>query len=836
MTNTSTTERIQPAERVFSPPAIIAAAFLALHVVPLVWRPIPMWGFDFLCYMPTWVQVAFVLLAVLLFVPRFQHLCRTCVTSLPFALWGNGRRVRVTRTLVVVAALAIFVMLSSARHFLGDGYHVLEKLDAKHWHDKYRAPLTYTLIGTLHRLSSTFWETAENTYRVYSYVSGTLYVLLSFPVAAALAKNGLERSIFLAFLLTAGFIQQFFGYVENYALYLPGVLLYLFLGQRTLENRISLYVPALLLGMLVAFHRALTIFGPSLLYLAYRDFRRRNASVPTWKNILATAAGLCCLPISAAVFLALSGVGFEAYITWRGSSEFLPLLEQPGFFAQYRIFSFQHLLDFGNLQLLSAPAAYMALFLVRTCRLGHQAFLTISAAIPLFFTFVAKPNLGAFRDWDVLSLSALPLILCAGTAFVERICDRERLFHASFLICGAAALHTLFWVGVNASAEPAEARFTNQLGILTGQASASGWISLGKFHEQQGNTQAALEANKLALNADSTNAHRWLGVGAILGRMGQTSDAIEHYRRAAELRPDQAAIPFMNLGAAYNDIGQFDKAIEYTRKAIELEPDLASAHLNLGAIYRKAGQHDKAIEHLEKAIELLEKVSALRPAHGAIHVHLGMAYRSTGQNARAIKHLERAHALRPRHTPTLVNLAVACSDEGQNERAIGFLKKAAILEPGLPAVHANIGAVYGRLGEHDTAIRHLQHALELQPENPETYKNLGLIYKAQGRYPQAIEQFEKALELQGDQANAMAYLNIGDAYYQMRKYDEAIPYFRKAIQLNPDHADAHLLLGLSFRALNLGHPAGIYLKKTLEIEPNHPQAAQIGQWLGQIRE
>ena len=274
----------------FQNPAIIAAVFLGLHILLLFWRPNPIWGADLLFYMPAPVQGLFVLLAVLLFIPGLRRQIRAWIAALPFALWGRGRRVWLTRGLVLLVALAAFVTLSSARHFLGDGYHLLEKLEAETWHDMFRAPLTYALVGTLHRVGSTLWETADNTYRVYSYGSGSLYVLLSLPVAAALGKDGLERSILMAFLLTVGYIQQFFGYVENYALYMPGLLLYFFLGLRTLEHRIPLFVPALLLGILIVFHRVLGIFGPSLLYLAYLDYRRRQHSIPTGKNILATAA------------------------------------------------------------------------------------------------------------------------------------------------------------------------------------------------------------------------------------------------------------------------------------------------------------------------------------------------------------------------------------------------------------------------------------------------------------------------------------------------------------------------------------------------------------------
>ena len=793
MRNKPTPESSHGIRQALTVPAVIAAVFLGLHVLPLFWRPSPMWGVDFLVYMPVPVQVAFILLSILLFIPRFRRKIRSTVDVLPFALWGEGRRVWLTRGLLVLVALGAFIVLSSARHFLGDGYHLLEKLEAETWHDMFRAPLTYALVGTLHRAGSTLWQTAENTYRVYSYVSGTLYVLLSFPLAAAIGKNALEKSIILAFLLTVGCLQQFFGYVENYALYLPVLLLYLFLGLRTLEHRMPLFVPAMLLGMLVVFHRVLAIFGPSLLYLAYRDYRLRQESIPTGRNILATAAALCCVPLSAALFLGLSGIGLEAYIGRTGSGEFLPLFEQPGFYAQYRIFSLTHLMDFVDQQLLSAPAACMAIFLVRKSLPGRQTFLAICTVVPLFFTFIAKANIGAFRDWDILSLPALPLTLWAATMLLERIRDGETLFHGAFLICGAAALHTFLWIGVNAGAEPAEARFTNQLGRLTGHARASGWITLGKFHRQQENPSAALEAYKRALDADPTNANRWLSVGGILRELGQSQDAIEHFHRAAELRPDRA-VPYMNLGAAYSDMGQFGKAVEYTTKAIELEPNLATAHANLGQMYNRIGKHDKAISALEKAAEL-------SPNHAETHAYLGTTYREAGQNAMAIRHFEKAVALRPHHIRTLMNLASACGDVGRNDRAIELLKQAVAIQP-------NLAAAFG---------------------------NLGLIYRAQGRYKYAIEHFEKVLDLQSDGGEVETYLIIGGTYQKMGDHEKAIPYFHKAIHLNPNHTNAHLLLGLSYRALKRGDQARVHFEKTLELEPDHPHAAQIRQWLAQTR-
>ncbi len=818
---------IHPPQRAFPLPAAIAAVFLGLHILPLFWRPNPMWGVDFLFYMPMPVQGLSILLFVLLFIPVFRQRIRSCVRKLPITLWDGDRRVWVSRTVVVLVALAAFVALSSARHFLGDGYLLLRKLEADTLQDQSRAPLSFALIRAMHHAGRAFWETAENTYRIYSYASGVLYVLFSFPVAAALGKNKQEKSVVLAVLLTTGYIQQFFGYVENYALYIPGLLLYLLMGLYTLRNRLSLYAPALVLGMLLALHQAFAVFGPSLLFLAHHAWRHRQDASPSWKNTAATVAALCCVLVSTAVLLELSGVGFEEYLGRMGGRNFLPLFAEPGLQSQYRIFSLAHFLDFLNQQLLTAPVACMACVLLRKRDLRHQPFLLIAAVFPLFFTFLARPEIGVFRDWDIFSLPALPLTLWVATALMARNRAREALFHSAFLLCGAAAFHTLFWIGLNASAGPAEARFVHLVNRLTGISAVNGWLTLGKFHRKQNNTDAALHAYKRSIEADSTNANRWILVGAVHREMGHSTDAIEYFKEAVNLRPD-LALPYMNLGAVFSDIGQFDKAIEYTSRAIALQPDLVAAHVNLGTIYRKTGQ-------LEKAIKQLEKAAMLRPKDATIQGHLGSTYRDAGQNAKAIHYLEKAISLRPRHIHTLVNLAIACSDAGQNGRAIELLKKAVALEPGVAAVHMNLGAVYSRIGQHDTGIQYLSRALQLQPDDPMTYQNLGLIYRAQVQYSLAIQNFEKALDLQKGRADAELYLHIGDTYYKMGVREKAISYFQKAIQFDPNHANAHLLLGMTYRALNHVEEARPHFEKVLKLESNHPHAAQIRQWLERNR-
>ncbi len=777
-----------------SRPAIIAAVFLGLHVLPLFWLSGPFWGVDFLVYMPVPVQGAFILLSILLFIPEFRRQARAWVRCLPLSLWGRGRRVWITRILILLIALAAFVTLSSARHFLGDGYLLIQKLKSEALQDRPRAPLTFTVIRTLYSAGAPFWETAENTYRIYSYISGILYVLIAFVAASAIGKTTRDKSIVLAFLLTAGYMQLFFGYAENYALYMPGLLLYLLLGVRTLEDRMPLYAPALLLGVLLALHQAFVVFGPSLFYLAYHDFNKRRGVVRDWKNSVITIAALGCVPLSTTICLGLAGIGFEAYMSRMGGRDFQTLLEEPGIRAQYYTLSFAHAVDFFNQQILAAPAACMACFLLRKKELCHQRFLAICTVVTLFFTFLASTEIGAFRDWDIFSLPALPFTLWAAAAIVRCGRYRQSGSQGALVICGVAALHTTLWIGVNANAVAAETRFVHHLNRLTGMASVNGWLTLGEFHRGQNNIAEALHAYRRSIDADPTNPNRWMTVGIVYREIGRPATAVEYYEKAVELQPD-LPVPYMNLGAAYNDMGQFDRAIEFTTRAIVLDPDLATAHSNLGAMYRKTGQFDKAIEHLERASEL-----------------------------------------QPRDADTQLNLGAVYNDAGQHANAIEAMKNAVALRPDDSVAYGNLGAVYSKIGQFDSGIQYLKRAVELRPDYTQAHKNLGLVYRAQGRYQKAIGHFEKALKLQRENVNAAFYLDIGDTYGKLNEHDKAISYFQKAIQLNPIHANAHLLLGMSYRALNRGDRSRVHFEKTMQLDPDHPQSAQIRQWLGRTDE
>jgi Flp pilus assembly protein TadD len=104
-------------------------------------------------------------------------------------------------------------------------------------------------------------------------------------------------------------------------------------------------------------------------------------------------------------------------------------------------------------------------------------------------------------------------------------------------------------------------------------------------------------------------AHRSLGLA--YHKSGRLKEAIRSYRRALDLRPDDAEVS-NNLGVAYAESGWYKEACESYRQAIRHRPDYTAAHYNLGAAYLV----------LNKKREALEQYSALKTLNAGLANHL----------------------------------------------------------------------------------------------------------------------------------------------------------------------------------------------------------------------
>ena len=151
---------------------------------------------------------------------------------------------RVLHPVLVLFGVGIFLGLRSATALLGDGNLYLNELPLVVEVGAFRvdrAPVVFWLVGQLYRLLLPFGHSPLFAYQLYSYLAGLLYLLLIWPAAHLFAHRITARILVAAFLLTSGFLQIFCGYVETYALLLPGILLYAMSGYGVLQRRLPLW-------------------------------------------------------------------------------------------------------------------------------------------------------------------------------------------------------------------------------------------------------------------------------------------------------------------------------------------------------------------------------------------------------------------------------------------------------------------------------------------------------------------------------------------------------------------------------------------------------------------
>jgi len=127
---------------------------------------------------------------------------------------------------------------------------------------------------------------------------------------------------------------------------------------------------------------------------------------------------------------------------------------------------------------------------------------------------------------------------------------------------------------------------------------------------------------------------------------------------------------WFNLGDTLAKKGRHDEAIASFRRALELRPNDAPGHNDLACELVVIGQPLAAIPLFERAL-------VLRPGYAEVHNNLGNAFRSLGRIAEATAQYEKALAAKPDYPEAHNNLACELSAQGvrsslhrQNERLI----------------------------------------------------------------------------------------------------------------------------------------------------------------------
>jgi tetratricopeptide (TPR) repeat protein len=155
--------------------------------------------------------------------------------------------------------------------------------------------------------------------------------------------------------------------------------------------------------------------------------------------------------------------------------------------------------------------------------------------------------------------------------------------------------------------------------------------------------------------------------------------------------------------------------------------------------------------------------------------------------------------------------------------------------------HNNLGLIYRRRGELELAEKHYKRALEEDPHLDAAYINLAQLYAQQGKKEESFAQFGKAVEVNRANPHPVALANLGVYHFNrgLAQYDEvavrkkelalARAYYRRALSRDQDYAMVHHYLSDLYSLADFNRPdlAAFHLRRTLELDPKQPDAAQL---------
>jgi tetratricopeptide (TPR) repeat protein len=247
---------------------------------------------------------------------------------------------------------------------------------------------------------------------------------------------------------------------------------------------------------------------------------------------------------------------------------------------------------------------------------------------------------------------------------------------------------------------------------------------------------------------DSADSHSRLANQ--LRQFGRADEALTHYRRAAELAPDDARAQ-ADLGQMLLSLHRPAEAIAPGEQAVGLQPDNPILRLILGDALRRSDRLDRAEAAYRAALRL-------RPALAPAHAGLGLLFRARKRIAEALAFFEQAVALDAANVFFWTYLAETHVDLEDFPEAIRCWRRALALEPDRTESLYGLGHALREAGRDAEAEPHLRAAVRHRPDWAAAHVGLGQWHEQRGEAVEAADAYRTAVRCDPSCADAHAHL------------------------------------------------------------------------------
>ena len=135
-------------------------------------------------------------------------------------------------------------------------------------------------------------------------------------------------------------------------------------------------------------------------------------------------------------------------------------------------------------------------------------------------------------------------------------------------------------------------------------ADADDWFDRAVALERE-DANAALEAYRQAIAADSTRLDARINLGRMLHEKRRFTEAVRAYGQALQTCGNDPVLLF-NFGVLLEDMGRKPDAVRAYEGALRGDPEFADCHYNLALLYEKLRKPKEAIRHMAQYRRLVE--------------------------------------------------------------------------------------------------------------------------------------------------------------------------------------------------------------------------------------
>ncbi len=635
-------------------PGIYIAYYLSLVVLlaAAFYPEYRVWGFNHWAYY-TWYfpVIMFVVGAAL---PVITRLLRPVAASEPDEVAverSSSVKFLFISAVLLVVFLAAFYFLRARTHVLGDGYGLLGNIATVNPWIKVRN-LGEELIHKLVYLWLSGPESTRTllTFQIVSYASGAILLMSVAFAAMRLFDRLTERLLFFLGLTSSGFMLLYFGYVENYSVFVTVVMIYGLMGLLVLSGKLNRWL--ILIPLIIA--TVLHVFGvvliPSTIYLLISGTRLSDKLTGlSPRDKIAITVLLVIVGAIAFTYFYLGSYFFRFAL--------VPLVHNRFTVENYTLFSGNHILDVINLCFLLLPALpiffAVALYAPKLEMLKQRqtVFLLVMTLSAFGTLAIFDPKLGMPRDWDLFAFAGVPAALLAYYSSIRgRLLGR---FTYPVVILAVFLGHSVL--------------LPRAVGRAIGDIELTHAKNYLRHDIKKNQNVAWLIRNQLVRRGEGQKAMAWYAdwmknfperainqQGVEFNRTGQYAEAIPCFQAAIRENPMHAP-SYAILGITHLRLENYDSAMANLRIADGMSPNSPPILNGLAEFYRQQGNWDMAekyflraltidennletclgllelywsSEQTDKHVRLLETVASLPEAPAAIHKRLGDHYLS----------------------------------------------------------------------------------------------------------------------------------------------------------------------------------------------------------------